>query len=87
MKKFATILLLAISSFALSSEFTPASATKMNGKCCQSSDGGRPIDTSWRYAGRQCPIPATPMRRRVCIIPARDTDTGYVSGRSRHGAP
>jgi hypothetical protein len=41
MKKFAMILLLTISSFALSSEFTPASATRMNGKCCQSSDGGR----------------------------------------------
>jgi hypothetical protein len=41
MKKFAMILLLAISSFALSSEFTPASANRMNGKCCQSSDGGR----------------------------------------------
>ena len=41
MKKFAMILLLVISSFALSSEFTPASANRMNGKCCQWSDGGR----------------------------------------------
>ena len=57
MKKFATILLLAISSFALSSEFTPASATKMNGKCCQSSDGGR----SYRYqlAIRRAAMPHT----------------------------
>ena len=57
MKKFATILLLAISSFALSSEFTPASATKMNGKCCQSSDGGR----SYRYrmAMQRAAIPHT----------------------------
>jgi hypothetical protein len=41
MKKLAMIVVLAISGFALSSEFTPASASKMNGKCCQSSDGGR----------------------------------------------
>ena len=57
MKKFAMTLLLAISSFALSSEFTPASATKMNGKCCQSSDGGR----SYRYerAIRRAAMPHT----------------------------
>ena len=45
MKKLAVILSLAISGIALSSEFTTASATKMNGKCCMSSDGGR----SYRY--------------------------------------
>ena len=33
MKKLAMIVVLAISGFALSSEFTPASASKMNGKC------------------------------------------------------
>jgi hypothetical protein len=36
---------IAISGIVLSSEFTPASANKMNGKCCASSDGGR----SYRY--------------------------------------
>jgi hypothetical protein len=45
MKKLPVILLLAISGFALSSEFTTASASRMNGKCCASSDGGR----SYRY--------------------------------------
>lgn len=45
MKKLALISLLAISSFALSSEFTPVAASRMNGKCCQSSDGGR----AYRY--------------------------------------
>ena len=45
MKPLAIILSLAISGIALSSEFTTASATKMNGKCCMSSDGGR----SYRY--------------------------------------
>ena len=41
MKKTVTIMLLAICGIALSAEFTTASATKMNGRCCQSSDGGR----------------------------------------------
>ena len=45
MKPLAIILSLAISGIALSSGFTPASASKMNGKCCTSSDGGR----SYRY--------------------------------------
>jgi hypothetical protein len=41
MKTVAIILSLALSGVVLSSNVTPASATKMNGKCCQSSDGGR----------------------------------------------
>jgi hypothetical protein len=45
MKRMAVILSLAISGIALSSAYTPVSATKMNGRCCQWSDGGR----SYRY--------------------------------------
>ena len=45
MKPLVIILSLVISGIALSSEFTIASASKMDGKCCQSSDGGR----SYRY--------------------------------------
>jgi len=45
MKSFAIVLSLAISTIVLPSSFTTASASKMNGKCCQSSDGGR----SYRY--------------------------------------
>jgi hypothetical protein len=41
MRSLAVILSLAISAVALSSAFTPAAATRMNGKCCQASDGGR----------------------------------------------
>ena len=41
MKTFAVILSLCLSVFVLSSAATPVSASKMNGKCCQSSDGGR----------------------------------------------
>jgi hypothetical protein len=45
MKTMTVILSLAISGIVLSSGFAPASASRMNGKCCQSSDGGR----SYRY--------------------------------------
>jgi hypothetical protein len=45
MKSLAVMLSLAISVTALSSDFTTASACKMDGKCCQSSDLGR----SYRY--------------------------------------
>ena len=45
MKSFAIVLSLAISTLVLPSGLTMASASKMNGKCCQSSDGGR----SYRY--------------------------------------
>jgi hypothetical protein len=57
MKPLAIILSIAISGIALSSEFTTASATKMNGKCCASSDGGR----SYRYrlAMRRAAMPHT----------------------------
>jgi hypothetical protein len=57
MKKLAMIVVLAISSFALSSEFTPASASKMNGKCCQSSDGGR--SNRHQMAMRRAAMPHT----------------------------
>jgi len=45
MKSSTIVLLLAISALALPSGVAPAFATKMNGKCCTSSDGGR----SYRY--------------------------------------
>jgi hypothetical protein len=45
MKSSAIVLLLAVSAVALPSGVTPTFASKMNGKCCQSSDGGR----SYRY--------------------------------------
>ena len=57
MKSSAVILLLAVIVLALPSGVTPASATKMDGKCCQSSDGGR----SYRYrmAVKRAAIPRT----------------------------
>jgi hypothetical protein len=45
MKLSAIVLLLAVSAIALPSSVTPAFASKMDGKCCTSSDGGR----SYRY--------------------------------------
>jgi hypothetical protein len=41
MRTLAVVLSLAISAVALSAAFTPAAATRMNGKCCRWSDGGR----------------------------------------------
>jgi len=57
MKSSAIVLLLAIAAIALPSAVTPAFASKMNGKCCQSSDGGR----SYRYmmAIKRAAIPHT----------------------------
>jgi hypothetical protein len=57
MKSLAIVLSLAISTIVLPSGITTASASKMNGKCCQSSDGGR----SYRYrmAMRRAAIPYT----------------------------
>jgi hypothetical protein len=57
MKRLPVILLLAISGIALSSEFTTASATKMDGRCCMSSDGGRAY--RYRMAMRRAAIPHT----------------------------
>ena len=45
MKSLVIILSLAVFGIGLSSAVTTASASKMDGKCCQSSDGGR----SYRY--------------------------------------
>ena len=50
-------LLVSIVMAALAVAFTPASATKMNGKCCQSSDGGR--SARYRYYVARRAIPHT----------------------------
>ena len=57
MKSSAIVLLLAIAAIALPSAVTPTFASKMNGKCCQSSDGGR----SYRYrtAMKRAAVPRT----------------------------
>lgn len=55
MKKPVAILLLAMCGIALSGEFTTASASKMNGRCCQSSDGGRSYRASRVLARRAMP--------------------------------
>ena len=54
-KPLTIVVSLAIFAVVLPSGSTPASASKMNGKCCQSSDGGR----SYRYrmAMRRAAIP------------------------------
>ena len=70
MKKLVVMLSLAIAGIAASSEFTPASANRMDGKCCRSSDGGR----SHRYqmamqraAMRNAVVPTCSARAATCI--------------------
>jgi hypothetical protein len=57
MKTMAFALSIALSAVAVSASLAPVSATRMNGKCCTSSDGGR----SYRYrmALRRAAIPHT----------------------------
>jgi hypothetical protein len=57
MKSPAIVLSLVISTIVLPSGFAPASASKMDGKCCPSSDGGR----SYRYrmAMKRAAVPHT----------------------------
>jgi hypothetical protein len=57
MKSSAVVLLVAIAAVALPSGFTAASATKMDGKCCTSSDGGR--SHRYRMAIKRMAIPHT----------------------------
>ena len=57
MKRLPVILLLALSGLALSSDFTTASATRMDGRCCMSSDGGRAY--LYRLVMRRAAIPHT----------------------------
>lgn len=53
MRTIAIILSIAISGLALLS--APVSATRMNGKCCQSSDGGRSALYKWHMSRRAIP--------------------------------
>jgi hypothetical protein len=57
MKVLTAVLSIAISAIVLPLDVTPASANRMNGKCCMSSDGGR----SYRYqmALRRAAVPHT----------------------------
>jgi hypothetical protein len=57
MKSSAVVLLLAVAAMALPSGVGPAFATRMDGKCCMSSDGGR--SHRYRMALRRAAIPRT----------------------------
>jgi hypothetical protein len=59
MKAIAVAMSLAIASIALASAITPAFASKMNGKCCQSSDGGRSHRHKVALARRAHAVPHT----------------------------
>ena len=73
MKPSAIVLLLAVSAMALPSGVTPTFASRMNGKCCASSDGGR----SYRYrmAIRRAAIPYTcSVYAALCIRNSEQSD-------------
>src|SRR5215468_1639320 len=57
MKPFAVILSVAISAIVLPLGVTTAAATKMNGKCCQWSDGG--LSHRYQMAVQRAAIPHT----------------------------
>lgn len=80
MKKVAIIVLLAISGITLSSEFTPASANKMNGKCCASSDAGNwnRYRAAMRRAAIRAAIPHTCSAYAASCIRVSSTRTDPV---------
>jgi hypothetical protein len=71
MRAIAVVVSLAISGVVLSSDVTPASATKMNGKCCQSSDGGRSNLYSYHMSRRAIPHTCSAYAAS-CIRDSRD---------------
>ena len=75
MRTFAVVMSLAIAGIAMSSDFTPASASKMNGKCCQSSDGGRSAKYKRIMARRAIPHTCSAYAAS-CIRDSRDKVDG-----------
>jgi hypothetical protein len=76
MKRLAVTLSLAVFSVTLSSGLDMASASRMNGKCCMSSDGGR----SYRYrmATQLASVPRTcSAYADLCLRVARTRDDRY----------
>jgi hypothetical protein len=57
MKSLSLALSLVLAAVAISSDLAPASADRMNGKCCQSSDGGR--SARYRHYSRLNALPLT----------------------------
>jgi hypothetical protein len=57
MRTIAVVVSLAISTIALSSAATPSFASRMNGKCCLTSDGGR--SNLYKYHMSRRAIPHT----------------------------
>ena len=69
MRTIAVILSIAISSLVLSS--APVSASKMDGKCGQSSDGGRSARYQWHMSRRAIPHTCSAYAAS-CIRDSRD---------------
>ena len=74
MRTFVVVMSLAIAGIAMSSDFTPASASKMNGKCCQSSDGGRSAKYKQIMARRAIPHSCSAYAASCLRVAARNGD-------------
>ncbi len=57
MKRFAMVLSIALCGLSVSADFSTASASKMDGRCCTSSDGGR--SHRYRMAMLRAQLPYT----------------------------
>ena len=73
MKPLKLVLSLALATITLSSDLAPAFATKMDGRCCVSSDGGRSARYrhSWRFVPFRALAAATPPIVFACPETAR----------------
>ena len=66
MKTTALAVTLAVVATAICASLMPAYATKMNGRCCQWSDGGRSF--RYRFATMRTEFPTTPRKHAVSCI-------------------
>lgn len=83
MKPLPILLSIVVSAVAIASDVTAVSATKMDGRCCASSDGGR----SYRYrhylALRTLPRTCSAARTAASVTPAWNGDSRQAAARRR----
>jgi hypothetical protein len=77
MKRFATMVSIALFGIAAMSDVMPASANKMNGKCCVSSDGGR--SNAYRRAVAMSQVPHTCSAYAASCVRVSTTRTDRVA--------
>jgi hypothetical protein len=78
MKTFKIVLSVAITALTLSSDLTPAFATKMDGRCCVSSDGGRSARYRRVMARRAIPLTCSAYAAS-CMRVSRNREDGGLA--------